>query len=296
MLWSILQWLRSRPARKTASGGSRPCGTARRSVPITDVKVFISWSGERAKLLANAMHGWLPEILQSAQPFFSDLDINPGSFSHEKLRQRFADADFCIVCVTPETVNQPWINYEAGAIAEKLGGRTTPWLFDMAPEHMKATPLSRLQARKADKSDTLSLIEEINRCSPKPVDEKVVAKTFARFWPDLADRLKAIPPTDAPPKKVTTDELLSELAFYVRDMDQRFERLESLIPIDVLMSKSPSTRAWREEYMRMLGQLALKRDFREILTRRDQPRRRSSRKSAEVAEPRRSIGQRKPKK
>ena len=43
------------------------------------MKVFISWSGTRSKLIATALRKWLPYIMQSVEPWMSDTDINAGA-------------------------------------------------------------------------------------------------------------------------------------------------------------------------------------------------------------------------
>ncbi len=42
------------------------------------MKVFISWSGERSQLLAQALHGWLPLVLHYVQPWLSEADVSAG--------------------------------------------------------------------------------------------------------------------------------------------------------------------------------------------------------------------------
>ena len=40
--------------------------------------VFISWSGERSKLLAREVVWWLPRVLSGIRPWMSDKDIPKG--------------------------------------------------------------------------------------------------------------------------------------------------------------------------------------------------------------------------
>lgn len=42
------------------------------------MKVFISWSGTRSKLVAVALHEWLRPILQSVEVWMSEVDIGAG--------------------------------------------------------------------------------------------------------------------------------------------------------------------------------------------------------------------------
>jgi hypothetical protein len=39
------------------------------------MKVFISWSGEQSKEIAEAFRNWLPGVLQAEKPYFSPDDI-----------------------------------------------------------------------------------------------------------------------------------------------------------------------------------------------------------------------------
>ena len=42
------------------------------------MKVFISWSGERSRLVATALHQWLPLVINDVDPFISS-DIDAGA-------------------------------------------------------------------------------------------------------------------------------------------------------------------------------------------------------------------------
>lgn len=206
--------------------------------------------------MAKALRDWLPQVLHaigSDDPFFSEEDIDPGTFSDDRMRARFADAEYCIVCVTPENVMNPWINYEAGAIAERLNGKTTPWALGVNPRSMKAAPLIRLQVMQADESGTRRIIQGINKYSPRPVSDAVLSKSFDRFWPELEEQLQAIPVAESIHTKASVEELAYESVTIVRQLDRRLSRFEALVPPEVL--KEADLLIWRKEYQRMMADI-----------------------------------------
>jgi hypothetical protein len=40
------------------------------------VEVFISWSGERSKCVAEALRNWIPKIINAVLPWLSSADID----------------------------------------------------------------------------------------------------------------------------------------------------------------------------------------------------------------------------
>lgn len=169
--------------------------------------IFLSWSGPRAKAMAEALQPWLRRVIQSARPFFSDK-IETGAFWDESVRASIQSVQFAVICCTPENVSAPWINYEAGAIAERLKGRTAPWLLGSKPAELKDSPLSRLMAREADEAGTLALLRALNANLESAVDEAILAEAFETHWSKLKAKLDVIPaPLTAAPERSEKDML-----------------------------------------------------------------------------------------
>ncbi|WP_132093928.1 TIR domain-containing protein [Caulobacter sp. BK020] len=66
------------------------------------LKVFISWSGDRSKALAQAIHGWLPLVLHYVEPWLSQSDIDAGERWSVEVAKELSACTFGITCVTRE--------------------------------------------------------------------------------------------------------------------------------------------------------------------------------------------------
>lgn len=158
------------------------------------MKVFISWSGERSKQVAEGLRYWLPEVIQTVQPWMSTEDIDPGTRWNAEINQELQDSKFGIICLTPESVNSPWMLFEAGALAKTLENTLVcPYLIGLDATDLKG-PLAQFQAAKADKDGTLNLIRSINMGLGNPIlpDDRL-RRIFERWWPDLDSVLNNLP-------------------------------------------------------------------------------------------------------
>ncbi len=158
------------------------------------MKIFISWSGKRSRYIAEQLRAWLPKVLQFTKPWCSSEDIPVGSFWNEEVRENLKHSQFAIICLTKENIHSPWINYEAGAIAERLGGNVCPHLFEMSPSVLVNSPLKFLQAVTTSKEDTLKLLMTLNDLAVQQGMESLggalLEKNFEPCWKELDDFFK----------------------------------------------------------------------------------------------------------
>lgn len=84
-----------------------------------DNNVFISWSGERSRWVADALRDWLPAVLQSVKPWMS-ADIKKGTRGQTTISDKLDKVKVGIVCLTPENLQEPWILFEAGALSKAV--------------------------------------------------------------------------------------------------------------------------------------------------------------------------------
>jgi hypothetical protein len=177
--------------------------------------VFISWSGERSKHAAHALREWLGTILQNARPWMSETDIEKGSRGLDEIARALEGMKVGIICLTPENLSAEWILYEAGALSKTLDAKTrvcTYLLGGLESRNLKP-PLGLFQWTRADEAETRKLVHTINKhLDATPVQESRLDTLFDKMWPDLEQKLEAMPePSEAPPPLRSTQEMVAEI-------------------------------------------------------------------------------------
>lgn len=194
------------------------------------MKVFISWSGERSQLLAQALHGWLPLVLHYVQPWLSEADVAAGDRWAQAVAKELETSNFGVICVTPENLTSPWVLFEAGALAKSMQGtKVIPLLFSLEFSDISG-PLAQFQAKKFERGGLAEVIHSINQSAPEPIPEDRARQLFSALWPELEKQLDNIP-EEAPTEKHMrpAHEILEELVTSVRGLDARFRDVENVV-------------------------------------------------------------------
>ncbi|HLK60177.1 MAG TPA: TIR domain-containing protein [Chthonomonadaceae bacterium] len=166
------------------------------------MKVFLSWSGQASHMVAEALNEWLPYVIQACRPFISSGDISKGTRWNVALANELQDAQFGIVCVTPYNLFSQWLNYETGALTNAMDvHNVSPFLFSVEPSALPET-MSQFQATVCDTvkdptgKDVFRLVNSLNQKLPieSQISQEVLRNTFARWWPELQERLDKVVP------------------------------------------------------------------------------------------------------
>jgi hypothetical protein len=200
------------------------------------MKVFISWSGATSRAVAEALSAWLPKVLQGVEPFVSAKDIDKGSNWTVELARELEDTEFGIICLAPDNLLSPWLNYETGAITKSVNSRVCPVLFEVEKAEVKP-PLAQLQLTSIDKDDFLLLMASMNKVAGSLIGAEALKEAVEVWWPRLEKEIKAItkPETQdsevgvtAEPAKPDVDivEMIAEVLHRVRKVDERVSRIE----------------------------------------------------------------------
>jgi hypothetical protein len=186
-----------------------------------DVKVFVSWSGERSRIVAAALRDWLPDVIQGVQPWMSAADIEAGARWGRRVQEELSASAFGIICVTPENQIAPWLLFEAGALAKSVDDSlVVPYLIDLTPTQLSAGPLTQFQAKRAAKSETLEIVTALNSAmKDAALPQEKIIRAFERWWPDLESCLTRLPPPENNAEQSRTNEdMLAEILLTLREI------------------------------------------------------------------------------
>lgn len=156
------------------------------------MNVFLSWSGYRSREIAESLREWLPDVLHIVTPWMSTSDIERGRNFTQDLREALERSNFGILCLTKDNCRNPWVLFEAGALAKVIDiSFVCPYLIDMEPRELP-DPLSQFQAVSADENGTYELIRTINDASQLvKLSETQLRRSFDRWWSDFKPKLES---------------------------------------------------------------------------------------------------------
>lgn len=186
------------------------------------MKVFISWSGERSRQVAEALRVWLPRVMQAVRPWMSDADISAGSRWLAEVSSVLDETSIGIICVTQENLSSPWLHFEAGALSKALDqSRVCPMGLNLKPGQISG-PLSQFQAVTLDESGMLRVLGTLNKLmGDRALPDAELNEILAVWWPRLAEKLEAIPEASTPAPARATEDQLEELLQIAREQLRR---------------------------------------------------------------------------
>lgn len=201
------------------------------------MRVFISWSGSTSRSVAEALAEWLPKVVQGIEPFVSAKDIDKGANWTVELANELESTEFGIICLAPDNLLSPWLNYETGAITRSVSSRVCPVLFNVRKEDVKP-PMAQLQLTSIELEEFVLLINSVNKAAGGPLSAPAAREAVEVWWPRLEAELAKIavpkvsgreetsaPAEPAQPQPDVT-EMFEEMLSRMRSLDSRVRRLE----------------------------------------------------------------------
>lgn len=194
------------------------------------MKVFISWSGQRSKVVAELFSDWLKCVIQASQPWISTRDIDRGAIWFSEINDKLKDVSVGVICITQENKDKPWILFETGALAKGLStNRVCTFLIDLNPEDLQ-DPLAQFNHTKPNNNSVWELIRTINNClAEKSLDERILKQVFDTYWPQFDQKFNESllnnPPSEVVPPRSEQD-ILAEILKNTRSLSQKIRDLE----------------------------------------------------------------------
>ncbi|WP_449399227.1 toll/interleukin-1 receptor domain-containing protein [Chryseobacterium wanjuense] len=201
------------------------------------MNIFISWSGETSKEIAEELKNWLPLVIQSAKPFYTPSDIEPGQRWDGVINKKLSECAIGLICLTKNNTEKPWILFEAGALSTSLDkSRVCPILFGVKKSEV-TEPLAGIQLTEFTRQSFFQLLQTINKSSEGSfIEEIVLKKSFDAFFPQLEERINEILANQATTTTTTTKperterNILEEILDLVRKQNQVGSNISSFVP------------------------------------------------------------------
>jgi hypothetical protein len=195
---------------------------------VGTLHIFISWSGERSKDVADKLAVWLRTVLDSTETWVSTSNIESGEVWLDRLHKELAESAFGIICLTKENVDNRWLHYEAGAIGKEKGrSRVCPYLIGISPSQVD-WPLKAFQLRRAEKRDTLAMVRDFATHHEMSLDQTVITDRFDQLWDGLESVIKVavekeisepvVAPTRASAEPGAIDDLIQTVQSLTREV------------------------------------------------------------------------------
>lgn len=158
------------------------------------MKIFISWSGNKSKEVAQLFGEWLQDVIQVVEPWFSSRDIEKGTVWFTEISDQLAKTNLGIICLTKNNKNEPWILFESGALVKGLKtNRVFTFLIDIKPEEIKG-PLAQFNHTFPNKDSILQMLIAINKSGDNDsfLKEERLKKIFDKYWPEFDEKFQHI--------------------------------------------------------------------------------------------------------
>jgi hypothetical protein len=212
------------------------------------LNIFLSWSGDKSRIVASTLRDWLPLVFHDkVSPWISTHDIDAGDRGDNAIASQLHQCQFGIVCLSKDNLDSSWINFEAGAISKSVSeSHLCTYLIDLTISDIKP-PLSRFQANKADHDGTRRIVESINKdLGTSALNLDLLSKTFDITFPSLEKQLEEAHASKPGLRSSRSEkDILEELVTLVRSGNKPDNRLlEEEIKVMsqrlALMSERPS--------------------------------------------------------
>jgi len=193
------------------------------------MEIFISWSGERSRKVAEALGIFLEGVIPDAKVWISSKDVPAGSDWFASLTAGLERSGYGILCLTKGNLSAPWVAFEAGAHLKSFGkSGVCPFLIDVSISHL-ILPFSVFHAVHSDKDGARKLVESIMAQLPEAQRRKGawINNSISAYWPKLNKTLQQVRMEDDPPSEL--EQLKEQINLQATKIDSMHELIKEML-------------------------------------------------------------------
>ena len=146
------------------------------------MKIFISWSKNSSRLIAEELKKLIEEVSnEETVAFFSQKDISAGKEFEKEITTAIEQCDTLFAIITPDSKKAPWLLYEAG-YAKGNGKRVVPILFyeDEKWTSWVDNPLNTSQHISINRTDFANKLLEVINVQFNELNKKIIKRFIQR--------------------------------------------------------------------------------------------------------------------
>lgn len=194
------------------------------------MKLFLSWSEDRSKRVAEFFKTWISLVLQYSSPWISTHDIDSGAVWVSELNSKLSDCSVGIIFLTRKNKNNPWILFEAGALAKGLEtNKVCTFLVDLEVSEIQG-PLEQFNHTMPNKESIKKLVQTLNNLAGTTgLQSDVFNEVFETYWTKFQEGFKKIlaeTKSVPPPKKPDESEMMMSFAEKLDRLIRQVNRME----------------------------------------------------------------------
>lgn len=205
------------------------------------MKLFISFSGETSRQIAQEVRKFLTLMLPAVKPFITSADVDKGARWAGEISRELEQSNYGIICLTPDNLQSQWLAFEAGALSKHIDSRAATLLFGLNYEQVPY-PLQMFQGTRFNRTDMRQLVGNINdavateeRREKEPIDT-----LFEMLWPKLEQEINLVLQTpQTVPAAPDLNQVIAEMLALLRQQNAVLSSPEKLFhPIVNLMDRN----------------------------------------------------------
>ena len=151
--------------------------------------IFIGWSGDLSKEIADILKKNIPYIIQCTNVFYSLENINSGDIWFNELVSNMEKSELGIFCLTKSNINNKWMRFESGFLSSQKK-KAIPLLIDLkASELEKNDPFINSEACQITKEGFIKLCRAIVIFFGINLEEEIWKEALETRWEGINEIL-----------------------------------------------------------------------------------------------------------